>query len=340
MSLAEILATNLLSPVVLAFVLGVAATLIRSDLEVPEPLYQALSIYLLLAIGLKGGVALAITPVAEVVAPVAITLLLGVLTPLTAWVVARYLIRLAPADAGALAAHYGSVSAVTFLAALAFADAAGIPVEGYLPALVAVLEVPAIAVGILLAHLGMRRAAAGARVGGREGGSGLVATRWGPLFHEVLTGRSLVLLVGGVLIGWVAGPARMAPVDPFFTAIFPGVLALFLLEMGLVAARRLRDLRETGVALLLFGTLLPLVHGAVGVWGGLAAGLSMGGAGVLGTMVASASYIAAPAAVRVALPQARPSLYLTAALGITFPFNLVLGIPVFFGLARILGGSP
>ncbi len=132
----------------------------------------------------------------------------------------------------------------------------------------------------------------------------------------------------------------MAPVEPFFTAIFPGVLALFLLEMGLVAARRLRDIRETGVALLLLGTLLPVAHGALGVWGGLLAGLSVGGAGVFGTMVASASYIAAPAAVRVALPQARPSLYLTAALGITFPFNLVLGIPLFFGFARLLGGAP
>lgn len=334
MSLTEILATNLLSPVVLAFALGVMATLIRSDLEIPEPLYQALAIYLLLAIGLKGGVALAQTPLGEVLLPAAMTLLLGLLTPLTAYGAARFLARLDPVDAGALAAHFGSVSVVTFLAAIAFADAAGIPVEGYLPALVAILEVPAIAVGILLGHMGMQRATGPPR-GRSQGG-----TPWGALLHEVLTGRSLVLLLGGVAIGWVAGPVRMAPVEPFFTAIFPGVLALFLLEMGLVAARRIRDIRETGVALLLLGTLLPVVHGALGVWGGLLAGLSVGGAGVFGTMVASASYIAAPAAVRVALPQARPSLYLTAALGITFPFNLVLGIPLFFGFARFLGGTP
>jgi hypothetical protein len=166
-----------------------------------------------------------------------------------------------------------------------------------------------------------------------EGGVG-----WSTALHEVLTGRSIVLLVGGLVMGWIAGPERMEPVNPFFVAGFQGALTLFLLEMGLVAARRLRDLREAGVMLVVFGTLVPLVHGALGVWGGLLSGLSVGGAAVLGTMVASASYIAAPAAVRIALPEAKPSLYLTASLGITFPFNLVLGIPVYFALARMIGG--
>ncbi len=334
MSTAEILATNLLSPVVLAFVLGALATLVRSDLSFPEPLYQALAIYLLLAIGLKGGVALSVTEPSAILLPLLVTVVLGLLTPLTAYAALRALGRLDRVNAGALAAHFGSVSAVTFLAAVAFADATGVPAEGYLPALVAILEVPAIAVGIVLA----RRK--GGAEGGREPGAGAGATKidWGPLLHEVLTGRSIVLLVGGVAIGWIAGPVRMAPVDPFFTAVFPGVLALFLLEMGLVAARRIRDIREAGVRLLLLGTGIPVVHGLVGVWAGTLAGLSVGGAGVFGTMVASASYIAAPAAVRVALPEARPSLYLTTALGITFPFNLVLGIPLFFAVARALGG--
>ncbi len=327
MTIAEILAANLLSPAVLAFLLGATATLVRSDLRVPDALYQGLSIYLLLAIGLKGGVALSITPASQLLLPALATLALGLLTPVTAFGVLRTIGRMDALNAGALAAHYGSVSVVTFLAAVAFAQTTGVEAEGYLPALVALLEVPAIVVGILLARLGTR----GATPPGANGG-------WGPLLHEVLAGRSIVLLVGGLVIGWVTGPERMAPADPFFTGIFPGALALFLLEMGLVAARRLRDLRETGFFLVIFGTLLPVVHGAAGVWVGGLAGLSAGGAAILGTMVASASYIAAPAAVRVALPEAKPSLYITAALGITFPFNLVFGIPLFFTLARILGG--
>jgi uncharacterized protein len=335
MSLAEILATNLLSPVVLAFVLGAAATLVRSDLAFPEPLYQGLSIYLLLAIGLKGGTAMAVTPLGEVLAPAGMTLLLGALTPLTAFAALRYLGRMDRVNAGALAAHFGSVSAVTFLAALAFAEATGVPAEGFMPALVALLEIPAIGIGILLAKLGGEAGSGSGNGASVAAGGGSV---WGPLLHEVLTGRSIVLLVGGLVVGWAAGPVRMAQVDPFFVGIFPGLLTLFLLEMGLVAARRLRDIRVAGLKLLFFGTALPVLHGVLGVWGGTLAGLSVGGAGVFGTMVASASYIAAPAAVRVALPAAKPSLYLTASLGITFPFNLVLGIPLFFALAQRLGG--
>ncbi len=331
--MAEILATNLLSPVVLAFALGALATLIKSDLKFPEPLYQALSIYLLLAIGLKGGAALAVTPMSQVWAPAAMTILLGILTPIIAFVILLTLGKMDRVNAGALAAHYGSVSAVTFLAAIAFAEATGQPAEGFMPALVALLEVPAIGVGLMLARMGAKGEEASPSLADDNG-----PPRWALALHEVLTGRSIVLLVGGLAMGWISGPERMADVEPFFTAIFPGVLSLFLLEMGLVAARRLRDLKETGVVLVLFGTLVPILHGTLGVWGGLLAGLSVGGAAVFGTMVASASYIAAPAAVRVALPEAKPSLYLTGALGITFPFNLVVGIPIFFAMARFFGG--
>ncbi|UCC25080.1 MAG: sodium-dependent bicarbonate transport family permease [Gemmatimonadales bacterium] len=327
MSPAEILATNLLSPVVLAFGLGVAATLVRSDLEFPEPLYQSLSIYLLLAIGLKGGAALSVTPLTVFVGPAAVTVLLGLVTPLTAFAVLRAALRMDRINAGALAAHYGSVSAVTFLAAVSFGEATGVPIEGFMPALVALLEVPAIVVGLLLAR------GAHARPGEGEGSGS-----WAHALHEVITGKSILLLVGGVAMGWIAGKERMTPVEPFFVAGFQGALTLFLLEMGLVAARRLRDLKEAGLLLVAFGTLVPVVHGVLGVWAGTVAGLSEGGAAVLGTLVASASYIAAPAAVRIALPEAKPSLYLTASLGITFPFNLVLGIPVYFALASIFGG--
>jgi uncharacterized protein len=319
---ADIVISNLLSPIVLAFGLGIVAALVRSDLEFPEALYHALTIYLLFAIGLKGGIALAATPLSEVAVPLAATLALGVVTPLTAFAVLRWVGRLDNINAAALAAHYGSVSAVTFLAAQTFAQTVGDVVEGYLPALVAVLEVPAIVVALLL--VGRRTEAAAARVGGGRGAA----------LREVLTGRSVMLLVGGLVIGYVADAGALSTVEPFFIALFPGVLTLFLLELGMVAARRLRDLRRVGPFLLAFGVVMPIIHGALGVWVGQHAGLSVGGSAVFGAMVGSASYIAAPAAVRIALPQANPAFYLTAALGITFPFNLTLGIPLYFALAR------
>ena len=323
----DILLASLLSPVVLAFVLGAVAVAVRSDLEIPEPLYQALSIYLLLAIGLKGGLALSETPLAEVAAPAAATLALGLVTPLTAYAVLRRLGGFDRTNAAALAAHYGSVSAVTFIAATSVVAFAGTPAEGFMPALVAVLEVPAIIVGLLIAHTGNERA--GDTSDGRAGS-------WRKALREVVTGRSVVLLVGGMGIGLVAGRDGMAPVIPFFVTGFQGALVLFLLDMGMTAARRLRDVRAVGPFLIAFGVGVPIIHGALGVWVGGLVGLSVGGAAVLGAMVSSASYIAAPAAVRVGLPEANPALYLTASLGITFPFNLTIGIPLYLALARAL----
>ena len=316
----EILLASLLSPVVLAFVLGALAVAIKSDLEIPEPLYQALSIYLLLAIGLKGGVALSKTPLVEVAGPVLGTFALGVLTPLIAYNVLRRLGRIDRTNAAALAAHYGSVSAVTFIAAQSVAAYAGTPSEGFMPALVAVLEVPAIIVGLMIAY------ARGERAGS-----------WKEALREVATGRSIVLLVGGMAIGWIAGEQGTAKVAPFFVSGFQGALVLFLLDMGMTAARRLRDLRAVGPFLVAFGILMPVVHGALGVFVGHEVGLSVGGAAVLGAMVSSASYIAAPAAIRVGLPEANPAYYLTASLGITFPFNLTLGIPIYLAMAQWLG---
>ena len=316
----DILLASLLSPVVLAFALGALAVAVKSDLELPDPLYQALSIYLLLAIGLKGGVALSKTPLGEVVGPVGATFALGVVTPLIAYNVLRRLGRIDRTNAAALAAHYGSVSAVTFIAAQAVAAYAGHPSEGFMPALVAVLEVPAIVVGLMIAY------ARGERAGS-----------WQEALKEVATGRSIVLLLGGMAIGWIAGEDGTASISPFFVAGFQGALMLFLLDMGMTAARRLRDLRSVGPFLVAFGVGMPIVHGALGVWLGGVAGLSVGGAAVLGAMVSSASYIAAPAAIRVGLPEANPAYYLTASLGITFPFNLTVGIPIYLTIAEWLG---
>jgi uncharacterized protein len=326
MSTLELMQANLLSPVVLAFVLGIVATRVRSDLRFPDELYQALAIYLLLAIGLKGGAALAETPLREFWAPALATLALGCAIPLYSYLIVRRVGRMSVADAAALAAHYGSVSMVTFIAALSFMQLVGTPVEGFLPTLVALLEVPAIVIALVIARL---------RMAATPGGMGEV-------LHEVLAGKSVLLLVGGLAIGAASGAAGLAKVAPFFVDPFQGALTLFLLEMGMVAARRFRDLRTAGAFLLAFAILMPVFNGVLGVWLGQLAGLSLGGATVLGVMSASASYIAAPAAVRIALPEANPGYYLTAALAVTFPFNLTLGIPLFYGFARWLfsGGTP
>ncbi|MES2466863.1 MAG: sodium-dependent bicarbonate transport family permease [Verrucomicrobiota bacterium] len=313
------LAENLLSPVVLCFALGVLARLLRSDLSIPESIYQGISIYLLLAIGLKGGAVLAVTPPSQLLLPGAVTLAIGILTPLSAWLFMRKIGRLGTVDAAAVAAHYGSVSVVTFLAAGDAVQRAGLPAEGFLPALVALLEIPGIIVALMLARAG-------------KGGG------WKRALHEVVTGKSIFLLIGGLVIGMISGPARLAEVQPFFTTAFKGALCLFMIELGLVTGARLPDVKTAGPRLVVLGCVIPVLHGTAGVGAGVLAGLSPGGCAVLGAMAGSASYIAAPSAVRVALPQANPAYYLTLALGITFPFNLALGIPLFVYLAEMAHG--
>jgi uncharacterized protein len=328
MTLLDAVQANLLSPAVLFFVLGVFAAVVRSDLKFPEPLYAGLTIYLLVAIGFKGGVALAEAGLARVWLPALTAMALGALIPLWTYPVLRHAGRLAAVDAAAIAAHYGSVSAVTFIAATNYLQAVGQPFESYASAFLAVMESPAILVGVVLGRLAGAPAAGGA--------SGAADSSLRAVVHEALCGRSVLLLVGALVVGALCGPAGMAKVEPFFVTPFQGVLALFLLEMGTVAGRRLGDLRKVGPFLLAFGILVPLVNGALGVLLGQWTGLGLGGATLLGVLAASASYIAAPAAIRVSLPDANPTLYLTASLAITFPFNLTLGIPYCLALARWL----
>ena len=316
----ESLLSNFASPVVLAFALGIAAKLLKSDLEIPKPLYQGLSIYLLLAIGLKGGVELSKTSLDAFIGPASITLLLGVLTPLIAYIILRYLGRMDMINSSAIAAHYGSVSAVTFIAAISYVESLGYSPEGFMPPLVALLEVPGIIVALLIPQLS-------------NGGNG----SFKKALHEVVTGSSIILLLGGLVIGFVAGPVKFESVEPFFVSGFQGALVLFLLELGMVTARRLSDLKKVGVFLLGFGILVPILHGVLAIWLGLMVGLSVAGATVLAAMVSSGSYIAAPAAVRIALPKANPSYYLTASLGITFPFNITIGIPIYYLIATWMG---
>ena len=322
MSALDILVNTLASPMVLAFIIAVVVTALGSDLHLPKALSTSLSIYLLLAIGLKGGLALSQEQVGDIVVPLVVTVCLGVVTPLVAYVIALRVMPIGKIDACALAAHYGSVSAVTFAAALTVFAESGVFVEGFAPALLALLEIPGIVVALTLAANKVGEARAG----------------WSGALKEALLGRSIVLLAGGLLIGWVAGPARMELVNPFFNELFYGALTLFMIDLGVTVARRARGLRDYGVRLVVVGIVVPLINGSLGVVFATLSGLSVGGSALVGIMAASASYIAAPAAVRIALPDANPALYLTAALGITFPFNLVAGIPLFFSMANVMGG--
>lgn len=314
----DLLTANLLSPVVLAFGLGMLARSVRSDLEIPGAIQAYLSIFLLLAIGLKGGVALHQGAPDNLGLLLAVTVFSGIATATTAYLLARTWLRDDAMQAGAIAAHYGSVSAVTFIAAQQFVERTGEGSPAVLVALVVALEIPAILLGIGLA-----------RGGGRPS--------W-PQIREVLTGRTAILLLGGLAIGAIAGREGVKAVDAMYFQLFQGMLMLFMLDMGLVAAGQLRQLQRGVVRLVVFATALPLLHGLAGVAAGHALGLGTGGATVFGAMLASASYIAAPASVRASLPAADAGRCITASLGLTFPFNLAIGIPTYAAYARWLGG--
>ncbi len=307
-----------IEPVILFFLLGALAGFVRSDLKIPGILYESLSIFLLLAIGLKGGVELARYPLLDVALPALAVIAAGTLIPLAAYPILRGIGKLSSADAGSIAAHYGSVSVVTFAVGATYLTRLGEAFEGYLTVFLVLLEFPALVIGVLLARRGEQ------------------GTPWRKVLHEVFAGKSLVLLLGGLAIGWVTGPAGIAPLDRLFFDLFKGLLAIFLLEMGLLVARRFGDLRRAGWFLIAFAILMPLASSGLGLITGLLLGLSVGGTTLLATLYASASYIAAPAAMRIAVPQANPALSIGAALGITFPFNLIVGIPLYHQLAQLL----
>jgi hypothetical protein len=321
MSTLDLLSHNLFSPVILSFALGVVARLVRSDLAFPEALSRTLAIFLLLAIGMKGGAAIDGSNPAQIAWAALATLAIGVAIPWWTFAITRRFGGFSVADAASLAAHYGSTSAVTFLATVAFLNAAGQPPEGFMPALLALMEVPALVVALVL----LRRHET-------TDGPGIAS-----VVGRVLASKSILLLIGGLVIGWASGREGMAEVSAFFVAPFKGVLCLFLLELGMVAAGQLSELRARWRFLVPFAILMPLTHGVIGVLAGHAAGLSPAGATVLGTLAASASYIAAPAAMRIANPTANHALALAASLGVTFPFNLAFGIPIYYAIARYCG---
>ena len=315
------------SPVILFFVLGLLAAFVRSDLAIPEPLAKGMSLYLMAAIGLKGGVAVSQSGID---ATVGLALLAGIaasfLLPLLAFAVLKSFGKLDGLNAGAVAAHYGSVSVVTFVTAVEIYELRGTPPGGFMVAVMAAMETPAILTGLLLANRAVH-------------GSGATGTPPGELLHEVFFNASVVLLLGAFAIGTIAGTGGFADVAPFFEAGFKGVLCLFLLDMGLVAARRLMDARAMTWRLVVIAVALPLVNGAIGTFLGAFIGLDIGSAAALGVLCASASYIAVPAAMRLALPQADAGIYLTMSLSVTFPFNITINIGLIGALAAMLVGG-
>jgi hypothetical protein len=320
-------AENLLSPIILFFVLGFAAAYAKSDLTVPEAVAKAMSLYLLFAIGFKGGASVAshgvdTTLILSLVAGVVLSFLL----PLIAFALLRVMSGLDVTNAAAVAAHYGSISIVTFVAGTSVLDSAGLTSEGFMVAVAAAMEAPAILAALWLI----------ARYGDKSNSEEMD----GELLREILLNGSIVLLIGSFLIGAITGADGLARIESFIVAPFQGVLCLFLLDMGLVAGRGLRS--ASGVlrpGLLAFGIVMPLVGSVFGLAAGMLIGLSAGGVALFMVLSASASYIAVPAAMRVALPEANPSIYLTLSLGVTFPFNLTLGIPIYLAIARTVTGG-
>ncbi len=316
-------AANLLTPMILCFALGLAASLARSELTIPEAAAKTMSIYLLFAIGFKGGVAVNDHGLD---ASLGLAILGGVVLsfglPFVAFALLKVLTRLSATDAAAVAAHYGSISIVTFVTATSVLQSSGIASEGYMVAVAAAMEAPAIVSALWLV----------AR-------SGQAAKMDADLWREILLNGSIVLLVGSFVIGLVTGAKGMERIDAFIVAPFQGILCLFLLDMGLVAGRGLKGAKGVLTAgALAFGILMPMIGAVAGLAVGIGLGLSTGGVALMMVLAASASYIAVPAAMRVALPEANPALYLTLSLGVTFPFNLTLGIPTYVAIAQAFGG--
>lgn len=321
-SVLTLAAQNLISPIILSFVLGLLAALARSDLNFPEAIAKGISLYLLFAIGFKGGASVAaygadLRLLAALMAGVALSFLL----PFVAYALLRSIAKVSVVDAAAIAGHYGSISIVTFVAASTVLSGIGVATEGYMVAVAAAMEAPAIVSALWLAS---RRG---------ENAGRMDANLW----REVLLNGSIVLLIGAFAIGWTTGKDGLAQIEGFIVSPFKGVLCLFLLDMGIVAGRGLKNSRGVLTSgIVAFGILMPLIGATLGLAISAALGLSLGGAVLMMVLSASASYIAVPAAMRVALPQANPSISLALSLGITFPFNITVGIPLYLAVAQAL----
>ena len=311
---ANLIVSNILNPPVLFFFLGMTAVLVKSDLEIPPPIPKLFSLYLLLAIGFKGGVELTKSGInQQVILTILAAVVMACVVPLYTFFILR--IKLDTYDSAAIAATYGSISAVTFITASAFLTELGMPFDGFMVAALALMESPAIIVGLILVNFF-------ARDEKRE-------FVWSEVLRDAFLNSSVFLLVGSLIIGVLTGEHGWEVLSPFTQQMFYGVLTFFLLDMGLVAARRIKDLQKTGVFLISFAILIPIFNAGVGLLIARAINMSQGNALLFAVLCASASYIAVPAAMRLTVPEANPSLYVSTALAVTFPFNIIVGIPLY-----------
>ncbi|MBD2304994.1 sodium-dependent bicarbonate transport family permease [Chroococcidiopsis sp. FACHB-1243] len=320
----SLIASNVLSPPVLFFFLGMLAVFVKSDLEIPQPLPKLFSLYLLFAIGFKGGNELVKSGASqEVILTLLAAVMMACIVPIYTFFILK--IKLDLYNAAAIAATYGSISAVTFITAGSFLTELGIDFSGYMVAALALMESPAIIVGLLLVKL--------FAIDKQDDDFS-----WSEVLQEAFLNSSVFLLVGSLIIGAVSGEKGWKVEEPFTQGIFYGVLTFFLLDMGLVAAGRIKDLGKTGTFLISFSILIPIVNAAIGILLAKAIGMPQGNALLFSVLCASASYIAVPAAMRMTLPEANPSLYVTAALALTFPFNIIVGIPLYLYGINLLWG--
>jgi hypothetical protein len=319
---------NFLDPAILFFVFGLLAGVIRSNLEIPAPIARFLSLYLLMALGLKGGFALARSGLtAEVAVSLGVAMGLALAIPALGYAMLKRLVS--RYDAAAVAATYGSVSAVTFITAVQHLESHGTPFGGHMAAAMALMESPAIVMAVVLANLARRREP-------RAAGEAPRCHSLGQVLHESFTDGAQLLLLGAMVVGLLTGEAGQQAMHPFSVDLFKGMLAFFLLDMGLLAARNFGALRGRSPWLLAYALVGPLVHATLALGLALLCGLSAGNTTLLMVLAASASYIAVPAVVRVAIPEANPSLYFGMSLGLTFPFNILIGIPLYAGVAQSL----
>lgn len=332
---------NILDPAILFFVFGVVAGTVRSNLEIPPQISRFLSLYLLMALGLKGGFALAKSGMtADVVASLGCAVALAIIVPAIGYQLLKRFLN--AYDAAAVAATYGSVSAVTFITAMQYLESNGLPYGGHMAAAMALMESPAIIMAVVFAN-SLRQGSAASAVVSVGSGSAALASRplappipLGKILHESFTDGAQLLLLGAMVIAMTTGEAGQSVMAPFSVDLFKGMLAFFLLDMGLMAAKNMGEIKGKSPWLIAYAILGPIVHAAVALALASALGLAPGNAGLLMVLAASASYIAVPAVLRYAIPEANPSLYFGMSLGLTFPFNIVLGIPLYMGVAHRL----
>lgn len=320
--------TSLLVPAILFFALGMFACLIKSDLKFPPDMHKMIVIYLLIGIGLHGGKELGAANMGDAISAVYAAFAFGIILPIVAYIILRALGKIDPLNAAAISAHYGSVSAGTYMTAVAFLGGIGVTYEAYPVIMLAIMESPAIMIGLVLA--GYSRRVMG---GAAKNEKGMMKH----LLIDAFTNGSILLLFGSMAIGWMVSEPSYKKIEPFFELIFMGALCIFLCDMGMEAGKRLSEFKSVGLFLVCFGIVMPLIGAAFGITvGHFMLGYSVGGVTLVTVLAASCSYIAVPPAMRLAIPEANPSFYLTLSLGVTFPFNIVIGIPMYYAAAQYL----